>query len=154
MGKSLIVGFGSWQGADAVGWQVTDALQQTLPEQEYECVNLLTTTELLTNTALNQYDSIHILDALQIDWVRAKVVELNKNNIKDKTLTSSHGVNLKTVIELLNSQQVFTPTLYIWGISTGPELDTAFTLAEIKSISQDISKRILATPSQYDLEIN
>ncbi|MEX2495957.1 MAG: hydrogenase maturation protease [Woeseia sp.] len=136
MKKVLIVGIGSPFGADQLGWQVIDELQQRTqiierPPQQYELVKLDRPGAALVET-MRGYEQVILIDAVQSGQSRGTPVVLTADEIiRNNSNLSSHGFGIADSIALASALQQLPDKLILTGLDIGSISEYAFTKQDV-----------------------
>lgn len=144
MKNPIIIGIGSPFGIDRLGWDVIDYLENHKPHaiKHSQLVKLdRPATELLSWLDIDK--QIIIIDAIDGNGARGKVVRLEMNDIPDSNKKlSSHGVGLSDALQLADALGQLPEDLLIIGLETGGNINGSPEHEHIKEITDQILKEV------------
>lgn len=118
-----ILGLGSPNGLDQLGWRLADDLGKTCLAEYIE--NRLVATgkcaaPALLPTMVADAGLVLLVDALSGPFAAGEVCRIDPEElVQSDSVSSSHGISLKEALQLLESLSVLSPRIIIFGIGTG-----------------------------------
>ena len=118
-----IIGLGSPNGLDQVGWRLADQLGRTCLAEYIE--NSLVATgkcaaPALLPTMVADAGLVLLVDAVSGPLAAGEVCCIDPEElVRFDRVSSSHGISLKEALQLLESISVSSPSIIIFGIGTG-----------------------------------
>ncbi|MGB5340340.1 MAG: hydrogenase maturation protease [Gammaproteobacteria bacterium] len=118
-----IIGLGSPNGLDQVGWRLVDALGEYLPDEYFEPGLVVTgncAAPALLPAMVADAERVLLVDALSGPHAAGAVCRIDPGELaRFAGVASSHGIDLQQALLLLESLSVAPPRSIIFGIGTG-----------------------------------
>lgn len=143
MNNILVAGIGSPFGADQLGWQVIDKLQQdsylrSCLSQRVNLVKLDRPGSRLIEI-IQGYDVVILVDAVQSGLTRGQTVILNSDQITDAVNDiSSHGFGVAQTIALARAMRQLPDELMLLGLDVGLTPETSFNDDQIEQLGNRV----------------
>jgi len=152
-----VIGIGSPFGADRLGWEVVQQLEQDIDLQKYIPEKLALCTldrpgtgllELLKNCG-----RVILIDALAVENKTVsrceQVIELKKEDLAGSNFNlSSHAIGIREALALHRALKSVhdgkpSPDIVIFGLDVGDDIDTPFSQQSIVELSRVVKERLL-----------
>jgi hydrogenase maturation protease len=140
--KPLIIGLGSAQGDDALGWLVVDALSAWLGQ----CA--VARRARSPDELLNWLDGIarlHVIDACHFRGEPGEIHRWDWPGVPTDVLRtnwSSHGLSVWSALALADKLAMAPRYITIWGIEMDRDWTAGTVLSRIEAIALELSRRL------------
>lgn len=155
--NTRVIGIGSSFGADRLGWEVVQQLEQDPKLREF-IPGILTFHKLdRPGTALLELfknsERVILIDAMSASNKaspgRGQLIELTAGNLAESDIKiSSHAIGIREALALHQAIENVpdgnaSPDIYIFGLDTSGEVNTPFSQQSIVELSRVVKKRLL-----------
>ena len=145
--STLVVGIGSAQGEDSVGWQVIEQLRNTPSEADRlaEKVRLCTLADPLR--LLDELEGVQrllLVDACQAGQEAGTVLRFDwpAPQLAARWGTSSHGIDVPAVLQLAEQLGRLPPRVVLFGIEVGSSEIPGVLARALPILCQQLHKEI------------
>ncbi len=156
-GNVRVIGIGSPFGADQLGWEVVQQLEQDTELQDFipERLTLCTLDRPGTGLLelLKDSDRVILIDALAAENKttsrREQIIELTAEDLAEGSLNlSSHAIGIREALALHRTLKDMpdgesSPDIIVFGLDVGDDVDTPFSQQSIIELSRAVKERLL-----------
>ncbi|VAW79463.1 Sulfhydrogenase subunit alpha, partial [hydrothermal vent metagenome] len=156
-GSVRVIGIGSPFGADRLGWEVVQQLEQDTELQKYPPEKLALCTLDRPGTGLLEFlkdnERVILIDALAVGNEtasrREQVIELKMEDLAGSNFNlSSHAIGIREALALYRAMENIpdskpSPDIVVFGLDVGDDIDTPFNQQSIVELSRVVKKRLL-----------
>jgi hydrogenase maturation protease len=148
MARLYVFGLGSPYGWDILGWRVAESLQVQLAGQRGIRIDTLAQPADLFIYNFQPTDHLVLLDAVVGGGTLGEIHELTPEELALRQVpfrapTSSHGINLKTVLELLVNTGFPAERIGIFGITVPEQTESDDVSMAMWMVTEQVAKELL-----------
>ena len=129
----IILAIGSPFGADRIGWQLAEQLQQQGVENIHTCRHPI---DLLPY--FNDNPDCIVIDALWASGKPGELLEIHPVDLKKEYCRNSHDLTLFEVIQLAGIAEQLPEHLTIYGIEINQHSTSVFSEREVKRLADKL----------------